>query len=283
MSMVQISQVNDKEGSFYATFYLNMYSAGNLTIDDIEFANAERNKINQEPLVEAMLIRSKKDSVPQLFYNYLYKVSGKFIFDPDLKRYPYDKQKFPIIIQAKNTLQPLLVQPPEVDIRDSVFESAGWTYRNNYVGYTHDLISTNDEFNSIQRNIPYYKFSFVYELNRAKVDFTLKTLIPLLAILIISYFSVYIPHKEFEALAGIQVTGLLAAIALYFSTYKPELQNATISDSIFIFTYVMITSLIGTSVILYVRSHDRNIFTSLSKFYQRILFPVNRNCFCLIP
>jgi hypothetical protein len=274
MSMVEISQVNEQNSTFFATFYLNMYCAGNLTLDQLDFANADRNRINHEPLIEARLIRSSKDSLPQQFYNYLYKISGKFIFEPDLRRYPYDRQKFPIIIQAKNALQPLLVQPPEIDIRDSIFESAGWIYRNNYVGYTHDLINTNDDFYSIQRNIPYYKFSFVYELSRARIDFTLKTLIPLLAILVITYFSVYIPHKEFEALAGIQVTGLLAAIALYFSTYKPELQNATISDSIFIFTYVMITSLIGTSVMLYLRYHDRNIFTWLAKIYQRVLFPV---------
>lgn len=281
IDMEQISQKNDDEKTFYATFYLEIYSARKITFEHIDFTNAARNKINQEPLIEAKLIRSKKDSLPESFFNYLYKVSGKFIFDPDLKRYPFDEQKFPITLQASNALVPFLVQPPDQEFRDTIFSSAGWIYKRNYVGYDQDIVSSENNFSSLQKNIPYYKFSFVYVLKRARVDFSLKTLVPLLAILIISYFSVYIPRKEFEALCGIQVTALLAAIALYFSTYKPEMQYATVSDKIFIFTYIMITSLIGTSVYLYIRYHEKNIFTSLAKIYQRFFFPLIVTLFVL--
>lgn len=277
-----ISQVSDNDGTFYATFYLETNSARNLTIRDINFTNAARNKINQEPLIEARLIQSKKDSLPDVFYNYLYKVSGIFLFDPDLKDYPFDEQKFPISLQASNTLQTFLVQPLDHDERDTVFDSEGWIYKNNYVGYAQDIIRSDQNFSSLQRNIPFYKFSFVYEMKRARIDFTLKTLVPLLAILIITYFSVFIPRREFEALAGIQVTALLAAIALYFPTYKPEMQYATVSDKIFIFTYIMITSLIGTSVIHYLGYKKRNIFTIMVKIYQRIIFPLIVIIFTLI-
>jgi hypothetical protein len=274
LNMVEFSEVNDQAGTFNATFYLEMYSARNLTLDEVDFANAARNKINQKPMVEVKLLRSKKDSLDRVYNNYLYKVSGKFMFEPDLKRYPFDEQRFPIIIQPKNVLQPFLVQPPDEDIRDSVFESSGWIYRNNFGGYTQDIVTSTNSFSSLQRNIPTYKFSYVYEMRRARVDFTLKTLVPLLAILLITYLSVYIPPKEFEALCGIQVTGLLAAIALYFSTYKPEMQFATISDKIFIFTYIMITSLIGTSIYLYVRNQRPTFLSGLTRIYQRIIFPL---------
>ncbi|MGZ5244963.1 MAG: hypothetical protein ACXWW0_13505, partial [Bacteroidia bacterium] len=63
-------------------------------------------------------------------------------------------------------------------------------------------------------------------------------------------------------------------IALYFSTYKPEMQYATVSDKIFIFTYIMITSLIGTSVLHYIGYNKKNIFTILARIYQRIIFPL---------
>ncbi|MGZ5244979.1 MAG: ABC transporter substrate-binding protein, partial [Bacteroidia bacterium] len=204
IDMDNISQVNDNEGTFSATFYLEINSAKNLTIKDINFTNATRNKINQEPLLESKLIQSNKDSLPDMFYNYLYKISGIFLFDPDLKDYPFDEQKFPVTLQSSNTLLPFLVQPPDQDLRDTIFKSEGWIYKNNYVGYAQDIIRSDQHFSSLQKNIPYYKFSFVYELKRARIDFTLKTLVPLLAILVISYFSVYIPHREFEALAGIQ-------------------------------------------------------------------------------
>lgn len=271
---LQELKVNYSESnSFDANFFLQLTSVQDIKIDQLEFVNASRNKINREPLISIKLIRSFQESLPQRFYNYIYKVSGKFIFDQDMKRYPFDEQKFPIKITAKNALKPFLIQPPEISLRDTLFKTTGWIYQDSYVGYEQDLIYAGDNFSSLQNNITGYNFSFVYILKRAKVDFTLKTVVPLMALLLMSYFSVFIPPQEFEALAGIQVTALLSAIALYFSTYKPVMEYAAISDKIFVFTYIMITSLIGTSIYLYKRHNQQNVFSRSASFYQRIIFP----------
>lgn len=274
LDLDQISQVDDEAGSFYATFYLDLNSATDLSVNDLDFANAARNKINQEALVDAKLLRSRELGHDPIFNNYLYKVSGKFMFNPDLKRYPFDVQKFAIKVQPKNALHPFLVQPPTESLRDTVFSSVGWIFDRSFVGYNQELITIENDFSSLQQNISTYNFSFVYILKRAKIDFSLKVMVPLLALLVISYFSIYIPRREFEAMAGIQVTALLAAIALYFSTYKPEMQYATASDKIFIFTYIMITTLIGTSIYRYIRYHFRNFYTQTARLYQIVVFPL---------
>jgi hypothetical protein len=274
LNMVEINQVSDDDGTFYATFYLEVNSAQQFNFNSIDFTNSARNEINHEALVEARLIRSSKDSVGFKFYNNLYLVSGKFYFSPDLKDYPLDKQKFPIMLQASNPSRFFMVQPSQEEAHDNFFKSKGWIYKGHYMGYDQDIITSRKNFYGLRKNIFYYKFSFVYIMKRAQIDFFLKTLVPLLSILIITYFSVYIPHREFEALAGIQVTGLLSSIALYFSTYKPEMQYATNSDKIFIFTYIMITTLIGTSILLYVMHHKNNTLTRLMNIYQQYLFPV---------
>ncbi len=274
LDLESISQINDEEGTFYASLYLELSSIRNLTLAEVEFSNAVRNKINQQPLIEARLIRQSTDSTNFKFNNYLYKIDGKFLFNPNLKKYPFDEQKFPIVIQTSNTLKSFLVQPTFQEFRDTVFESPGWIYQKNYVGFNQDIISVENIFEDDQKHIPIYKFSFVYELKRARIDFNLKTLVPLLAILIITYLSAYIPAREFEALCAIQVTALLSAIALYFSTYKPEMQYATVSDTIFIFTYVMITSLIGTSILIYTMYRKSNTVTNLARLYQQVLFPI---------
>ncbi|MCP2045558.1 hypothetical protein [Pontibacter sp. HSC-36F09] len=111
-------------------------------------------------------------------------------------------------------------------------------------------------------------------LSRARIDFFLKVFTPLLVILIITYFSVFIPLLRFETLEAIQVTSLLASIALYFSAYKPEMEFATISDKIFIFTYVMITSLIGTSILRFVKRKKHNTESRLASIYQHFIFPI---------
>ncbi|MFC5270218.1 ABC transporter substrate-binding protein [Adhaeribacter terreus] len=274
LDMLDISQISDEAASFYATFYLELSSVSNLTVQNIDFTNAERNKVNQAPLIEAKLVRSKKETDGNNFYHYLYKISGKFSFNPDLKKYPFDQQKFPITMQTSDALNTFLVQPPAFEFRDTVFESTGWNYLNNYIGCDQDIIAIDNNFGMLQKNIPYYKFSYVYEMQRARVDFTLKTLVPLLAILIISYLSAFIPPREFETLCAIQVTALLASIALYFSTYKPELQYATTSDKIFIFTYVMITTLLGTSILKYVMYRKSVLLKRIAMIYQRLIFPL---------
>src|SRR5688572_3976943 len=276
IDLIRIDRISDEAGSFNAAFYLEINSKKNITISQINFANAARNEINHEPLLEIKMLRADSASGPDQLYNYLYLISGKFFFDRNLKHYPFDQQQFTITLQTNSAFQPFLIQPPGLTQRDTIFKSPGWNYVSNYVGYDQDIIYTAKNFLNKQTYLPNYKFIYTYVLKRAQVDFFLKVFTPLLAILIIAYFSVFIPFREFEAICGIQVTALLAAIALYFSTYKPEMQNATISDRIFIFTYIMITTLIGTSVLLYSLHHkkkDLDALGKISRFYQLFIFP----------
>src|SRR5688572_18804712 len=270
---VKIDLVDDNASTFSAVFYLEVNTPGPFTLDKVDFSNAVKNENNHEPLIHANLIRSVKNETGFKFYNNLYLITGKFYFDAQLHRYPLDRQKFPIMLQSSNPLDVLLIQPSLRSNQNTDLDTEGWKFEKMYVGYSQDFISTDEYSVGLQKNIPFYKFGFVYILKRAHIDFFLKTLVPLLVILIITYFSVYIPPKEFEALAGIQVTGLLSSVALYFSAYKPD-KLYTLSDNIFIFTYVMITTLIGTSILIYVTHEKNNVISRLMRLYQRYIFPV---------
>ncbi|MCJ8167088.1 ABC transporter substrate-binding protein [Pontibacter sp. E15-1] len=273
MDMVQLNQVNDPEGSFYATFYLEITSIIPVDIARIDFTNAARSETSHEYLLDIKPISFRKIPGKKPLYNYMFRVSGKFLFEPDLKNYPFDKQKFPIQLQPANATNPFFIQPSTTALNDSLFETDGWHYRNQYVGYAHDIISYYNSFNDQQRNQPFYKFSYTYVMSRARVDFFLKVLTPLLVILVVTYFSVFIPLSRVETLEAIQVTSLLASIALYFSAYKPEMEHATISDKIFIFTYIMITSLIGTSILQFVKRKKYDTESKIAKIYQRYIYP----------
>ena len=285
IDLIRIDRISDEEGSFNARFYLEINSKKNISIEKLDFANAARNEINQEPLLDIKLLRADSANGNDEIFNYLYKVSGKFYYSRNLKNYPFDRQQFTITLQTNSAYEPFLIQPPALYQRDTSFTSPGWEYVSNYVGYNHDIIYTAKNFISKPTHIPFYKFNYTYVLKRAQVDFFLKVLTPLLAILIITYFSVFIPFNEFEALCAIQVTALLSAIALYFSTYKPEMQNATTSDKIFIFTYIMITTLIGTSILIYTlhfKNKKRNVFGRAARFYQWYIFPAIVICYTII-
>jgi ABC-type branched-subunit amino acid transport system substrate-binding protein len=274
LDMVQINRISDVDGSFYATFYLEITSPSKIDISRIDFTNAARSETSHEYLLDIKPISFKTIPGKKVLYNHMYRISGKFLFEPDLKNYPFDNQKFTIQLQPSNALHPFFIQPSIIALNDSVFEVSGWHYQNQYVGYDHDIISYVNSFDDKQRTLPYYKFNYTYVLVRARADFFLKVLTPLLVILIVTYFSVFIPLHRFETLEAIQVTSLLASIALYFSAYKPEMEYATISDKIFIFTYIMITSLIGTSILQFVHHNKHDTESTLARIYQRYVFPI---------
>ena len=274
LDLARIDQVNDQEKTFLATFYLQIQSIEELDIKQVSFSNAARNTIDHEPLIDTRLIRTRTDTTGFGFHHYLYKVSGKFQYEPDLKNYPLDEQYFPISLQSNNALKHFLIQPSYAVNRDTIFESEGWSYKRQFVGFDQNRISASNTFTTNRKSIPLYKFSFVYVMKRTSIDYFLKTLMPLFTILTIAYFSVYIPPREFEAEAAMQVTALLSSIALYFSTFKPQIQYATASDKIFIFSYIMVTTLIGTTILIYIIHPKKNLLKKLAKIYQRLLFPL---------
>jgi hypothetical protein len=273
MDMVQINRISDTEGSFYATFYLDITTVGRFQVEQLDFTNAARSETSHEYLLDIKPVRERRLPGNLALFNYLYKISGKFLFEPDLRRYPFDQQRFSISFQPASALTPFLVQPSPPETRDTVYEVRGWNHYSHYVGFDHDIISSVNTFETSRQTIPFYKFNYTYVLSRARIDFFLKVLTPLLVILTITYFSVYIPLHRFETLEAIQVTSLLASIALYFSAYKPEMEFATISDKIFIFTYIMITSLIGTSILQFVKRKKYNTESRIASVYQHYIFP----------
>ncbi|MBK0403022.1 ABC transporter substrate-binding protein [Adhaeribacter sp. BT258] len=277
IDMVELNQVNDVDKTFAARFFLSLSSVSPVNISQLDFSNTVRNENNHQPILALKLLKADSVSGKPTIYNYLYQVSGNFHFKPDLRRYPFDEQQFTISLQTNSAYKPLLMQPASRPRRDTVFDSPGWLYQSNYVGSEEALIVSSNKFINTHRYIPNYQFNFTYVLKRAKVDFFLKTLTPLLAILMITYLSAFIPIREFEALAAIQVTALLSAIALYFSAYKPPSQFASISDNIFIFTYIMITTLIASSILqywLYSKQTGRREIAQAVGIYERLLFPL---------
>ena len=112
-------------------------------------------------------------------------------------------------------------------------------------------------------------------MERNAVDYFIKVVVPLLAILAIAYLSIYIRQDAFEAMITLQVTALLSAIALYFSIYKPVTDYATLSDRIFLFTYFSITFLMTISIVKstnYVKNLDK--LRLAIDIMQRYAFPV---------
>jgi hypothetical protein len=249
IDLIRTYRVDDNDKSFFADFYLSM-RGNNASIKQIEFANGALDPKTNERQVT---IRKLHEAGPSDVYPpemNIYQVSGKFTFEPRLADYPFDSQRFAINIQPKSGENPFIIQPPPHSLRDKAVETDGWIAREQYVGYDEDFVPTIDAWTFRQSVVPFYKASFVWQMQRQTTDYYLRVVVPLAFILAVAYMSIFIPMSHFEAIVTIQVTALLSAVALYLALPKVDAgDSTTMSDRIFLFTYTGVSVMIVLSIL----------------------------------
>jgi hypothetical protein len=140
------------------------------------------------------------------------------------------------------------VQPPPASLRDRSVTVDGWAPKQQYVGYDEDYVRTIDAQTLVPSVVPFYKASFVWLMTRQTTDYFLRVVVPLGFILIIAYLSIFISAEHFEAIVTIQVTALLSAVALYLSLTKLDANIETLSDRIFLFSYLVLSIIIAITI-----------------------------------
>ncbi|MDZ4841167.1 MAG: ABC transporter substrate-binding protein [Hyphomicrobium aestuarii] len=249
VDLIRTYNIDDNDKTFFAEFYLSLRSTTAITTDDIEFVNAY---LDPRTGGRQITVTNLHDGGPSAAYPAgmrIYKVSGRFLFQPDLANFPFDSQTFQISIQPKRADAPFLVQPPPFDLRDKTVDADGWDVRAQYVGYDSDFVPIVDAFTLDPSVVPFYTSNFVWQMDRQTTDYYLRVVVPLAFILIVAYLSIFIPQIHFEAIVTIQVTALLSAVALYFSIPKVSSDTATISDRIFVFDYMLVCLMIVISIL----------------------------------
>ena len=249
VDLIRAHRVDDNAKTFFAEFYLSMRDQKNSGIEHIDFTNAflDPSSNGRQITIEVLHNGGPSDSYPEGMK--IYTVSGRFTFDPDMSRFPFDTQRFAINVQPKRADQPFVIQPPPLDLRDKAVATDGWDVKSQYVGYSQDFVPLLDAYTHAPSVVPFYKASFVWLMKRQTTDYFLRVVVPLGFILIIAYFSYFISTAHFEAIVTIQVTALLSAVALYLSLPKLDSDDATISDRLFVINYLLITVMIGISIL----------------------------------
>ena len=249
IDMIRTHRVDDNEKTFFADFYVSMRAGANATLDNIEFTNAFLDpKTNDRQLT----LRTLHAGGPSEVYPEgmrIYQVAGKFIFDPKLAAYPFDSQRFSIDIQPKRGDAAFIIQPPPAALRDKQMGTDGWEVKDQYVGTDEDFVPIVDARTLEPSIVPFYKASFVWEMRRQTTDYFLRVVVPLGFILLVAYLSIFIPMSHFEAIVTLQVTALLSAVALYLSLPKLDADTATLSDRIFLFDYMLVSLMVGISIL----------------------------------
>jgi ABC-type branched-subunit amino acid transport system substrate-binding protein len=253
VDLIKAHRVSENDKSFFAEFYLSLRDNTGASIDRLEFANAYLDDRGARQVsVATVHPGGKSPSYPDTMK--IYKVSGRFLFDPDLGNYPFDTQRFAIDLQPKSGEAAFILQPPPFDLRDKTVMTDGWEPKSQYVGYGQDFVPVVDAYTHEPSIVPFYKTSFAWLMQREATDYFLRVAVPLGFILFVAYLSIFIPRTHFEAIVTIQVTALLSAVALYLSLQKFDTGSATLSDKAFVFAYMILSLMIGISIL---RIHPR--------------------------
>jgi ABC-type branched-subunit amino acid transport system substrate-binding protein len=275
IDLISLSRIDTNDRSFDAEFYLSMRSADNsIGIENVEFTNAYRSQAGEGRLLITRQIHNGVADSNFPANVKLYKVSGKFEFEPDLGDYPFDTQRLSVSFQPADAARPFLIQPaPQSDETEAAVD--GWELKEHYVGSDQDIIPTLGTSLSEKRVVPFYKFNTTWIVRRLAVDYYLRVVVPLAFILLVTYFSVFLPHARFDSVMAIQVTALLSSIALYLALPKLDSDQATLSDKIFMMTYAAVSSMIGLSILKdNLRDSRLKPLLWLVDFVQWIVFPV---------
>ncbi len=253
IDMIRLHNIDDNDKTFFAEFYLAVRSpdgAKTNQIDRIEFTNAyldPKSRGGRQMTITRLHDGGPSEAYPQFMQ--MYKVAGRFFFEPKLANFPFDAQQFSIDLQPRNSDAPFIIQPPPLTLRDRNLTTEGWKPKAQHVGYAADFVPVVDAFLHQPGVVPFFKASFVWAMKRETTDYFLRVVVPLAFILIVAYLSIFIPQSHLEAIVTIQITALLSAVALYLSLPKLETDTATISDRIFVFDYMMVSVMIVISIL----------------------------------
>ncbi len=281
IDLISLSRIDTNDRSFDAEFYLSMKSADDsIGIDSIEFTNAYRAQSGDGRLVLSRQIHNAgaTPNVPSGIK--LYKVSGKFEFEPELGDYPFDTQRLSVSFQPADASKPFLIQPAPPADEQAEAPVDGWELAEHYVGSDQDIVPTLGASLAERRIVPFYKFNATWIVKRIAVDYYLRVVVPLAFILLITYFSVFLPHSRFESIMAIQVTALLSSIALYLALPKVDSDQATLSDKIFMMTYAAVSLMIGLSILKDNLRKVREVVWAVC-FIQWIIFPATTVAFVM--
>ncbi len=249
VDMIKAHRIDENGQSFFAEFYLSMRAGDGASLDRIEFANAYIDPVSsrRQLTIETIHPGGKSDAYPETMK--IYKVSGRFLFEPELQNYPLDTQLFTIDLQPKSGDAPFIIQPPPLSLRDRNMATDGWDPVEQYVGTDEDFVPVVDAFTHQPNVVPFYKASFSWLMKRQTTDYIFRVVVPLAFILIVAYLSIFIPRSNFEAIVTIQVTALLSAVALYLALPALESDSATLSDRMFVFVYMLVAIMIAISIL----------------------------------
>ena len=238
---LDIKDISIEDNTFKSNFYFELTTKHKSGIDIIRFNNI----IDNDP--EIKLIKSEK--VENDYFYFRYYISAEFYFFSRAESYPFDIQNIFISYSIIDDQKYGILDGIKNQDIDRKFNSHGW----NISSVRSGVIRKKENYH------PHFKDSYVliseenrisYIMSRKSSFTVIKILIPLLFLIALVVYGMYLPAEQIDRVIALLTTSFLSGIALYFSTERPNPLTLTIVDYIFIIFY-LIVGLASVSVFVF--------------------------------
>ncbi len=232
--LINIGNYDISKGTYTADFYIYFNCTQNCSAStNFEFINGRADSIDPNDI---------------LANEHYYRVYASLLSPVDLRKFPFDIQKFNILIEDKRRTTDELVYVPLID-KSSVDEgitATGWKVVNWSVTAKDHYYAVYDE--------TYSQYVFTMTMSRTILSSVLKTFLPVVFIILIVLFSYILGLDQLPNQLTLIGSGLVAAVMFHVSISNdlPPLGYLTFADKFMILTYFVLLSTMIISIILLV-------------------------------
>ncbi len=261
IDLIEISNLDMKNSTFQAEFYLWFRHEGDFDETGIEFINAV------EPIsLENLIAEDVYDGVTYRAY----RVAGNFKGAFDFSAYPFDRQVLDIRFRHRSATKEQLVfvkdelrlMPRDEQVADLASKGIeGWNPIDVVISSEierSELTLGNPRLS--KAGIEYSAFNVESHIRRDAVSFSIKNLFPIFAVLMLSYLAFYIPADQFGLRVSLGINALMttAFFSLKVSSDLPPIGYLVALEYIFFMTYTLALFVILVSIFSYVASKNEN-------------------------
>ena len=256
IDVININNISIEDGTFNAKFYFELTTPFKQGIDIITFKNSTLDS-------QSSIIKVYQSNIDEEYTHFKYMIEDKFQFDAIADNYPFDEQIIYFSFCTINEEEYGIVQPIQEHDVDKDFQIDGWNFKDSFSGLYREKI--------LRRSIlaaPVIKEGNInkigWKITRASSMTMLKILIPLSFLWLLVIYGTFLPLENLDRAIAVITTSFLSAIALYFSTERPQPLKMTVIDYVFASFYLTV-GLASISVF------TLNFFPSLYEQYMPII------------
>lgn len=279
MEIQDIFDLDVNSNSFSADFYywIKVDTADKHVESYISFQNMKQSESTKELVIEEM-----KDNI---LYR-LYRVSGKFFVEYDLRNYPHDEQEIDIIVEILRPIDDVKISfDKESFVQDTTllerFKVPGWE-KSQYFVTVNNMITKSMRGDPTHNNGELNKFKTFYfslDVKRNWLSGFLEIILPLAMISFISIGLLFTKDISFMTLGEVSVGTFLGIIAFSISLSETTPSTSYLTKADLLFWLSFITNFISFMVVIVLNSrYDeiavKRVNTNWIKYPLLILYPV---------